>query len=119
MFSKHIDSHVKPYRYKESFYVTKRFSSATCKLRHERKTHDKYNYEKKLHLCAFLECDRSISRNNFSRHWNRSNHIKRVHNYDEATSFNKSKLFTISSTNSFDQNTSTLASRKRRTSNTF
>lgn len=42
--------------------------------------------------------------------------MKRVHDYDEAASFNESELFIISSTNSFDQNTDTLMSRRRRTS---
>ncbi len=119
MFSKHIDSHVKSYRCRESFCVTKRFSSATCKLRHERKIHDKHDHEKKSHLCAFLKCNRSVPENDFSRHWNRSDHMKRVHDYDEAASFNESELFTISSTNSFDQDIDTLTSRRRRTSSTF
>jgi len=116
MFSKHIDSHVKSYRCRESSCVTKRFSSAACKLRHERETHGKHGHGKKPHLCAFLECDRSVPGNGFPRHWNRSDHMKRVHDYDEAASSNGSELSTISSANSFDQDTGTLASRRRRTS---
>jgi hypothetical protein len=42
--------------------------------------------------------------------------MKRVHDYNKAASFNGSELFTISSANSFDQDSGTLASRRRRTS---
>ncbi len=116
MFSKHIDSHVKSYRCRESSCVTISFSSATCMLRHEREIHGKHDHGEKSHLCAFVGCDRSVPGNGFSRHWNRSDHMKRVHDYDEAASFNESELFTISSANSFNQDTGTLTSRRRRTS---
>ena len=84
--SKHLDSHLKPYRCKISACSESQFSSTACLLRHEREAHGMHGHGEKPHLCYFSECDRSIAGNGFPRRWNLFDHMKRVHDYTGSSS---------------------------------
>ena len=86
LFSKHLDSHLKPYRCKISTCSESQFSSTACLLRHEREAHGMHGHGEKPHLCYFSECDRSIAGNGFPRRWNLFDHMKRVHDYTGSSS---------------------------------
>ncbi|KAL8739514.1 MAG: hypothetical protein Q9190_007689 [Brigantiaea leucoxantha] len=116
MLSKHLDSHLKPYRCKVHACSTLAFSSTACLLRHEREAHGMHGHGEKPHLCTYPECDRSITGNGFPRRWNLFDHMKRVHDYNEPASSTGSTSPTPSSTGSFYQGQATLAIRKRRPS---
>ena len=114
-FSKHLDSHLKPYRCKIGACVDLQFSSTACLLRHEREAHGMHGHGEKPHLCSFPECDRSVPGNGFPRRWNLFDHMKRVHDYNGPASSSSSGSPTPSSASSFHGN-ATLAIRKRRPS---
>jgi hypothetical protein len=78
-FSKHLDSHLKPYRCKQRGCAENEFSSTACLLRHEREAHGMHNHKEVL--CKFKECERSLSGKGFPRKWNAHDHMKRVHRY--------------------------------------
>ena len=79
--SKHLDSHLKPYRCKVSSCVAVPFSSTACLLRHEREAHGMHGHGEKPHLCYFADCERSQPGNGFPRRWNLGDHMKRMHDY--------------------------------------
>ena len=116
--SKHLDSHLKPYRCKVHSCVAVPFSSTACLLRHEREAHGMHGHGEKPHLCSYEDCDRSVPGNGFPRRWNLFDHMKRVHAYSGPPSSNGSLSPTPSSASSHNQGTATLAFRKRRTSST-
>ena len=79
--SKHLDSHLKPYRCRYPDCATLKFSSTACLLRHEREAHGLHGHGDKPYPCYFLECDRSAPGQGFPRQWNLRDHMRRVHNY--------------------------------------
>ena len=79
--SKHLDSHLKPYRCKALACVSVPFSSTACLLRHEREAHGMHGHGDKPYMCTYPDCDRSIQGNGFPRRWNLQDHMKRVHDY--------------------------------------
>ena len=111
--SKHLDSHLKPYRCKVSACVAVPFSSTACLLRHEREAHGMHGHGEKPHLCWFQDCDRSVSGNGFPRRWNLFDHMKRVHDHTGHASSNESNSPSPSSVSSYYQG---LPLRKRRPS---
>lgn len=114
--SKHLDSHLKPYRCKLSTCSTLAFSSTACLLRHEREAHGMHGHGDKPHLCTYHDCERSMAGNGFPRRWNLYDHMRRVHGYTGSASSPGSTSPTPSSASSFSQGQATLAIRKRRTS---
>lgn len=114
--SKHLDSHLKPYRCKLSTCSTLAFSSTACLLRHEREAHGMHGHGDKPHLCTYQDCERAIVGNGFPRRWNLYDHMRRVHGYTGSASSPGSTSPTPSSASSFSQGQATLAVRKRRTS---
>lgn len=83
--SKYIDSHLKPYRCKQKGCEDLRFSSTACRLRHEREAHGSHGHGDKPYRCIFSDCERSRPDRGFPRQWNRRDHMKRVHDYDECS----------------------------------
>ena len=77
--SKHLDSHLKPYRCKQPGCAENPFSSTACLLRHEREAHGMHNHKEVL--CRIRECERSFPGKGFPRKWNANDHMKRVHRY--------------------------------------
>ena len=76
--SKHIDSHLKPFRCRKPGCANQAFSSVACRLRHEREMHKMHNAEE--FLCRYTgPCERKQSGNGFARSFNRGDHEKRVH----------------------------------------
>src|SRR5215469_539704 len=76
--SKHIDSHLKPFRCRKAGCANQAFSSVACRLRHEREMHKMHNAEE--FLCRYDgTCERKQSGNGFARSFNRGDHEKRVH----------------------------------------
>jgi len=114
--SKHLDSHLKPYRCKVSSCVAVPFSSTACLLRHEREAHGMHGHGEKPHLCWFEECDRSVPGNGFPRRWNLFDHMKRVHDHTGHASSNESSSPSPSSASSYYQGLAPLPLRKRRPS---
>lgn len=114
--SKHLDSHLKPYRCKIPACVELQFSSTACLLRHEREAHGMHGHGEKPHLCSFTDCDRSVPGNGFPRRWNLFDHMKRVHDYTGPASSSGSNSPTPSSASSCRPGVATLAIRKRRPS---
>ena len=78
-YSKHLDSHLKPYRCKQSGCAENPFSSTACLLRHEREAHGMHNHKEVL--CRIPDCERSFPGKGFPRKWNANDHMKRVHRY--------------------------------------
>ena len=115
IISKHLDSHLKPYRCKIASCMELQFSSTACLLRHEREAHGMHGHGEKPHLCSFQDCDRSVPGNGFPRRWNLFDHMKRVHDYTGPVSSSSSSSPTPSTASSF-HGTATLALRKRRPS---
>lgn len=63
------------------------FSSAACRLRHEREAHGMHGHGERPYMCKFEGCDRASYGNGFPRRWNLNDHMKRVHDYvDPETS---------------------------------
>ena len=60
-----------------------RFSSNACLLRHEREAHGEHRHGVNPYLCLFTGCERSREGMGFPRRWNRRDHMKRVHQYEE------------------------------------
>lgn len=79
--SKHLDSHLKPYRCRNAECSILKFSSTACLLRHEREAHGLHGHGEKPYLCLFRDCDRSQPTQGFPRQWNLRDHMKRVHNF--------------------------------------
>lgn len=117
MYSKHLDSHLKPYRCKVYSCVSVPFSSTACLLRHEREAHGMHGHGEKPYLCTYEDCDRSTIGNGFPRRWNLQDHMKRVHDYTAPPSSTGSTSPTPSSVSSQHQVKAALPIRKRRTSN--
>ena len=88
MYSKHLDSHLKPYRCKSQGCAQAVFSSTACLLRHEREAHSMHGHGNKPHLCHFPDCERAAEDNGFPRRWNLFDHMKRVHDYDPSNKSN-------------------------------
>lgn len=80
--SKFVDSHLKPYRCKNSACENARFSSTACLLRHEREAHAMHGHGDKPYLCPHPECDRAHPGFGFPRQWNLKDHMRRVHHDD-------------------------------------
>lgn len=82
-----MDSHLKPYRCKNSDCAKHQFSSTACLLRHEREAHGLHGHGDKPYACLFQDCDRHFPGNGFPRRWNLYDHMKRCHQYEpEVTS---------------------------------
>jgi hypothetical protein len=79
--SKHLDSHLKPYRCKAPACVSVPFSSTACLLRHEREAHGMHGHGDRPFMCSYPDCDRSLPGNGFPRRWNLMDHMKRVHDH--------------------------------------
>lgn len=84
--SKYLDSHLRPYRCKftDAECEEARFSSNACLFRHEREAHGLHNHGVNPFVCKFEDCDRARPGNGFPRRWNLRDHMKRVHEFDEA-----------------------------------
>ena len=89
-FSKHLDSHLKPYRCKSNECSDTHFSSTACLLRHEREAHGMHGHGAKPFLCKFEGCERAHENHGFPRRWNLLDHMKRVHGYSASEPSNKS-----------------------------
>ncbi|KAM0268552.1 hypothetical protein ACHAQH_009944 [Verticillium albo-atrum] len=79
-YDKFVDSHLKPYRCKDTSCENARFSSTACLLRHEREAHAMHGHGDKPFLCSYDGCDRALPGNGFPRQWNLRDHMRRVHN---------------------------------------
>lgn len=77
--SKHLDSHLKPYRCKWQNCKEGSFSSTACLLRHEREAHGMHGHMEIN--CVFEGCERSYPNRGFPRKWNAQDHMKRVHGW--------------------------------------
>lgn len=110
--SKHLDSHLKPYRCKASSCVSVTFSSSACMLRHEREAHGMHGHGE--NLCFFQTCERSQPGNGFRRRWNLGDHMKRMHDYVGPALSAGSSSPTPSSASSLYQG---IPSKRRRPSN--
>jgi len=80
----YIDSHVKPYRCAFTSCEDLKFSSLACRLRHEKEAHGAHGHGVRPFHCLYPECERSLPGHGFPRHWNRNDHMKRVHNHPET-----------------------------------
>ena len=85
-YSKHLDSHLKPYRCRYPDCAPLKFSSTACLLRHEREAHGLHGHGDKPYPCHFPDCDRSAPGQGFPRQWNLRDHMRRVHNYSPSPS---------------------------------
>ena len=99
--SKHLDSHLKPYRCSRSECSNLQFSSTACLLRHEREAHALHGHGDKPYRCRFRGCDRAQHGQGFPRLWNLRDHMKRVHDFIEESS--ESKYPTPESSHSSDE----------------
>ena len=90
LFSKHLDSHLKPYRCKSNECSDTHFSSTACLLRHEREAHGMHGHGAKPFLCKFEGCERAHANHGFPRRWNLLDHMKRVHGYSASEPSNNS-----------------------------
>ncbi|KIH91865.1 c2h2 finger domain containing protein [Sporothrix brasiliensis 5110] len=81
-YDKFVDSHLKPYRCKNTACENARFSSTACLLRHEREAHAMHGHGDKPYLCPHPECDRAQPGFGFPRQWNLKDHMRRVHHDD-------------------------------------
>lgn len=88
--SKHLDSHLKPYRCKSNECSDTHFSSTACLLRHEREAHGMHGHGAKPFLCKFEGCERAHENHGFPRRWNLLDHMKRVHGYSASEPSNNS-----------------------------
>ena len=88
--SKHLDSHLKPYRCKSNECSDTHFSSTACLLRHEREAHGMHGHGAKPFLCKFEGCERAHENHGFPRRWNLLDHMKRVHGYSASEQSNNS-----------------------------
>lgn len=89
--SKHMDSHLKPYRCQDPQCADVPFSSTACLLRHEREAHGLHGHGNRPYSCHFEDCERAAPENGFPRRWNLQDHMRRVHNYVEPETENTSK----------------------------
>ncbi|KXL51277.1 MAG: hypothetical protein FE78DRAFT_66190 [Acidomyces sp. 'richmondensis'] len=83
-YDKFIDSHIKPFRCKVEACAKQEFSSTACLLRHEREAHGMHGHGDRPHLCFYRGCERGIAGNGFPRRYNLFDHMKRVHDHNEA-----------------------------------
>ena len=83
--SKHLDSHLKPYRCKVAACGSVPFSSTACLLRHEREAHGMHGHGDRPYMCSYPDCDRSLPGSGFPRRWNLMDHMKRVHDHQAAS----------------------------------
>ena len=114
--SKHLDSHLKPYRCKSSECSDTHFSSTACLLRHEREAHGMHGHGAKPFLCKFEGCERAHENHGFPRRWNLLDHMKRVHGYSTSEPSNKSDSPSPSDSSSHNpQKDSATGQRKKRT----
>lgn len=113
LFSKHLDSHLKPYRCKSNECSDTHFSSTACLLRHEREAHGMHGHGAKPFLCKFEGCERAHENHGFPRRWNLLDHMKRVHGYSASEPSNNSDSPSPSDSSSHKDPTN--GQRKRRT----
>jgi len=78
VYSKFVDSHLRPYRCKVPSCSDSRFSSTACLLRHEREAHQMHGHQ--AYNCTYKGCERSQEGRGFPRAWNLKDHMRRVHN---------------------------------------
>lgn len=83
-FRQYVDSHVKPYRCTFTGCRDLKFSSLACRLRHEKEAHGAHGHGVRPFHCLFPDCERSLPGHGFPRHWNRNDHMKRVHGHSNA-----------------------------------
>ena len=114
MYSKHLDSHFKPYRCKLPKCKSVVFSSTACQLRHEREAHGMHGHGEKPFRCDFPDCSRYLD--GFPRRWNARDHMKRIHNHIPADSLSRSHSPTSSTASSQSNGKVIVHARKRRTS---
>lgn len=94
--SKHIDSHLKPFRCKSNKCNDLQFSSTACLLRHEREAHDMHGHAESL--CEYPPCNRSQPGQGFRRSYNCKDHMTRCHGWvDTAPNPDKKRRSTTSS----------------------
>ncbi|KAI9714474.1 MAG: hypothetical protein M1820_000435 [Bogoriella megaspora] len=86
VYDKYIDSHLRPFRCKNSACTALQFSSTACLLRHEREAHGMHGHGAKPHLCSYKDCERALPGNGFPRRYNLFDHMKRVHDYKPPSS---------------------------------
>lgn len=116
LFSKHLDSHLKPYRCKSNECSDTHFSSTACLLRHEREAHGMHGHGAKPFLCKFEGCERAHENHGFPRRWNLLDHMKRVHGYSGSEPSNNSDSPSPSDSSSHNSHKDpTNGQRKRRT----
>ena len=89
-YSKHLDSHLKPYRCKRPGCAEHRYSSIACLLRHEREAHGMHMHMELF--CPIGDCERSSPGRGFPRKWNLQDHLKRVHDTAAVSSDAKSDV---------------------------
>lgn len=116
LYSKHLDSHLKPYRCKSNECSDTHFSSTACLLRHEREAHGMHGHGAKPFLCKFEGCERAHENHGFPRRWNLLDHMKRVHGYSASEPSNNSGSPSPSDSSSHNsQKDPANGQRKRRT----
>ncbi|KAK2800820.1 hypothetical protein FQN50_007961 [Emmonsiellopsis sp. PD_5] len=110
-YHKYLDSHLKPYRCKDTRCVDAHFSSNACLFRHEREAHGLHGHGENPHLCHFPTCERAVPGNGFPRRWNLHDHMKRVHDYTSSERVSSPEQSPVSGQQSKKKDT---AARKRK-----
>ena len=82
VFSKHLDSHLKPYRCKYRSCSSIHFSSTACLLRHEREAHGMHGHGNDPFQCHYPGCHRGRG---FPRRYNLEDHMRRMHKHEPST----------------------------------
>ncbi|KAF4554848.1 Hypothetical protein D9617_3g019170 [Elsinoe fawcettii] len=81
-YDKYIDSHIKPFRCRNTHCSEQQFSSTACLLRHEREAHGLHGHGERPNLCHYPDCDRAQPGHGFPRHYNLMDHMRRVHGHN-------------------------------------
>jgi hypothetical protein len=94
--SKHIDSHLKPFKCRNKKCRDLQFSSTACLLRHEREAHEMHGHAESL--CEYPPCSRSVPGNGFRRSYNCKDHMTRCHGWVDNGPVDNKKRRSIQST---------------------